>query len=342
VLHNFYAFDYGGCAPQAPLIFDAKGNLYGTAGCGAAIGGGPGVAYRLAPSKDGTWTESVLYHFGRNSIDGVGPEYGALILDSKGDLFGTTLYGGANDAGTVFELTPEENGDWNERVIFDFSGGELLDGYSPAGGLVADSAGNLYGTTQIGGMYGWGAAFEIHDPYRTGAPQLSLPAGTYDSTQKVTITDYTPGARIYFTTNGDEPSAESSDEYSGPIEVKHTETIKAIAVAKGLTDSGLAAAKYVIHLPAATPEITPPPATYHALQKVTITDATADAAIYYTTNGRTPTPVSGEFYRGPFRIDATTTVKAIATAPGRSESKVATDAITIHLPPASETYDNQP
>lgn len=354
VLHTFGGSPDDGVFPLAGLVMDRNGNLYGT-----TLGGGTGpdgecftpggfvgdfncgVAFELSRNVDGKWSERILHTFGSSPGDAIQPE-SSLVMDLNANLFGTTNIGGLYDEGTVYELSRSADGVWSEKILHDFPRNDE-DGTYPLSELTLGAQSKLYGTTMFGGTcQACGTVFEIANPDITAVPRFSVPAGTYTATQKVTISDYTPGAKIYYTTNGDEPSVESSDEYSGPIEVKKTETIKAIAVAKDLTDSDLATAKYVIHLPTATPEITPPSATYHALQKVTITDATNEAAIYYTTDGKTPTAISKDFYRGPFRISATTTIKAMAIAPGRSQSKVATDTITIHLPPGSAAENIQP
>jgi uncharacterized repeat protein (TIGR03803 family) len=343
VIHtfNFSPLDPDGARPEGDMIFDGRGNLYGTAfGGGSDVGGG--IVFELTPTPDGTWSETILHHFSPSGAEGYGPT-GNIVFSSSGNLLGTTFDGGGTpispSMGTLYELKLQADASWSLRVVHRFR--EFGDGYQPEAGVSIDPSGNLYGTTVYGGPLEDGAVFEVANPDIAAVPTFSPSGGTYTSTQKVRITDSTPGAKIYYTTNGDEPSAESSDEYSGPIEVKHTETIKAIAVAEGLSDSGLASAKFVIHLPAATPEIKPPADTYHTPKVVTISDATSDPIIYYTTNGQTPTTAS-KIYRYPFRIYATTTIKAIAIAPGHSQSKVASDTIVIHLPSASATYTIQP
>lgn len=100
--------------------------------------------------------EKVLHSFG-GGTDGVYP-VSALIADSAGNLYGTTRYGGASNNGVVFELS-KANGSWAETVIYSFAGGN--DGSSPAASLVMDKAGNLYGTTRLGGAEGAGVAFEL-------------------------------------------------------------------------------------------------------------------------------------------------------------------------------------
>lgn len=226
-------------------------------------------------------------------------------------------------------MLPSATGNWTEKILVGFS---LLfqQPYAPQSGLAIDSGGNLYGTTGFGGEYGGGTVYKIPDPNRTRPPVFSLTAGTYTSTKKVSITDPTPGATIYYTTNGSVPTA-SSTKYTGAIPVQRSETIKAIATAANLEDSLVATAKYIIQLPAAAPVFSLKAGTYHAVQHLTITDATADASIYFTINGTTPTTTSRK-YAGPISISETEVVKAIAIATGKSSSPVTSAAYVIQIP----------
>jgi stage V sporulation protein SpoVS len=157
------------------------------------------------------------------------------------------------------------------------------------------------------------------------APAFSPKAGTYTSARSVSITDSTTGATIYYTTNGTWPSP-SSAIYRGPITVAATQTVKAIAVASGYSNSVVTAATYTIA--ASAPAFSPKAGTYTSAQSASITDATTGAAIYYTTNGSTPTP-SSTLYSGPITVAATQTVKAIAVASGYSNSVVTAATYTI-------------
>ena len=163
-------------------------------------------------------------------------------------------------------------------------------------------------------------------------PTFSPVAGTYTSSQSVTISDTTSGATIYYTTNGTTPTT-SSTKYTGPVAVSATETVKAIATAAGGT-SAVGTAAYTFVLPA-TPTFSPVAGTYTSSQSVTISDTTSGATIYYTTNGTTPTTSSTK-YTGPVAVSATETVKAIATAAGLT-SAVGSAAYTINLP-ATPTF----
>src|SRR5579872_1611079 len=118
VLYNFGSASGDGIQPVATLIFDSKGNLYGTASKGGA-NNGSGTVFELLPSGGG-WTEKTIYNFGASSSDGIEPAYGSLIFDSQGNLYGTTLKGGSNGSGTVFELIPGAGGTFTEKVLYSF------------------------------------------------------------------------------------------------------------------------------------------------------------------------------------------------------------------------------
>ena len=152
VLHNFAPPT--GVSPEAGLIFDTAGNLYGTAQRG---GGEWGTVVELSPNGDSTWTTKVIHNFASGN-DGQWPD-GTLVFDAAGNLYGTTSLGGPVDNGVVFECMPNGDGSWTEKVLYAFADG--MDGAAPAGKLIFDAAGNLYGTTVAGGSYGIGTVFEL-------------------------------------------------------------------------------------------------------------------------------------------------------------------------------------
>jgi hypothetical protein len=145
----------------------------------------------------------------------------------------------------------------------------------------------------------------------------------------VTISDATAGTTIYYTTNGTTPTT-SSTVYSGSITVSATETLEAIAVETGYTNSPAATAAYTITAAAglSAPVFSPAPGTFTSPQSVTISDATTGAAIYYTTDGTTPT-ASSTRYMGAIWQSSTQTLKAIAIDTGYANSAITTAAYII-------------
>ena len=148
VLYSFTGGTDGGL-PQAPLILDAGGNLYGTTTKGA------GTVFMLTRSAATPWPETVLYSFG-GGADGADPN--GLIADATGNLYSTTIGGGigcgVSGCGTIFMLTRAAKAPWPKTLLYSFTGGN--DGSGPQSGLVADSGGNFYGTTYSGGPGGGG------------------------------------------------------------------------------------------------------------------------------------------------------------------------------------------
>jgi uncharacterized repeat protein (TIGR03803 family) len=153
-VHDFDS-DNEGYGPIGDLSWDQQGNLYGTTTAYGCCGGG--MVYQLTPSGNG-YTENILYIFSsHDGLDGAVPE-GGVIPDNKGNLFGTTIQGGAYNLGTIFELTNLPGVGWTEKVLYNFQG--TGDGQYPVNGLALDSAGNLYGTTS-GGCCAGGTVFEL-------------------------------------------------------------------------------------------------------------------------------------------------------------------------------------
>src|SRR5271165_6786376 len=150
-----YGFSGGadGSMPNfGALVFDRAGNMYGATSAG---GSGNGVVYEMMGSG-ADWTEQAIYAFA-GSPDGAAP-YSGVIFDTAGNLYGTTTAGGSSGNGAVYELSPSGDG-WTERVLYSFTGGS--DGSYPTAGLIFDGAGNLYGTTNVGGTGGGGTVFEL-------------------------------------------------------------------------------------------------------------------------------------------------------------------------------------
>ena len=160
-------------------------------------------------------------------------------------------------------------------------------------------------------------------------PTFSPVAGTYTNSVEVSIACEEDGATIYYTLNGDDPTAEST-QYSAAFTLTQTTTVKAIAVKDGMANSEVATAEYTISdmEVVATPVITPEAGNYNNPQQITITCATDEALIYYTTDGTDPTAES-TLYDGPFTLSESATVKAIALKDGYTNSDIASAAYTM-------------
>jgi hypothetical protein len=180
----------------------------------------------------------------------------------------------------------------------------------------------------------------ISNPGKVQNPVITPGTGTYSGTQNVSISTATSGASIYFTTNGNLPNLTTPNSftylYSSPFNISATTTIRAIATKASLTNSDIVVATLTITnptVPAATPVITPGTGTYIGPQTVNITSTTPGATLYFTTNGNNPlltTPNSfTKLYTGPFLITGTSTIRAVATAPGFTTSAIALSVISI-------------
>jgi uncharacterized repeat protein (TIGR03803 family) len=148
-LYTFLGGDDGG-SPQASLVFDSLGNLYGTTDDGG--GAGYGTVFELSPNGSGGWQKTTILQF--DGLNGLFPTSG-LVIDAAGNLYGTTPNGGPGNFGIVFELSPGASG-WTETILHHFGGV-----FRPQGGLVFDPQGNLYGTANGGGPSGCGGVFEL-------------------------------------------------------------------------------------------------------------------------------------------------------------------------------------
>ncbi len=192
LLHSFSNFNRG-VEPESPLLFDAAGHIFGTTPGG---GNGGGVVFRLN-NRDGVWNYEAAYTFKRYDpahgvTDGQSPQ--GLVMDDSGNLYGATNEGGncpsnptARGCGIVFKLTPTSSGGWSERILYNFCPQtNCLDGSSPVGGPILDSAGNLYGTATTGGVHNGGVVFKVDPsgvetvlysfPFKT-ATDVALPTG---------------------------------------------------------------------------------------------------------------------------------------------------------------------
>jgi uncharacterized repeat protein (TIGR03803 family) len=185
VLHNFCSTGISftcpdGAIPYAGLVEDEAGNLYGTTSLGGT--GKYGIVYRLSPPAEpgGSWTQTTLWNFSGGAHNGFEPGLGKLNIDKSGNIYGTTTEGGSKNFGVVFELSPNAQGSYSFSLLHSFSG---PDGAYPQYGVALDAAGNLYGTTERGGVKS-SACFVTNPPANTCGVvyELSPSNGTWTET----------------------------------------------------------------------------------------------------------------------------------------------------------------
>jgi uncharacterized repeat protein (TIGR03803 family) len=176
-----------GSYPVGGVTAGSNGVLYGTASGGGSgvASAGAGLVFELIPpvAPKTSWKRKILYRFPGG--DGGATPMGRLLRDASGALYGTTQFGGTSNNGTIFKLTPPAPGktSWKRAVLYSFAGGD--DGSQPMGGLLQDIAGNLYGTTAVGG--------NTNNPMGT-VFKLSLPAAAGGSWTETVIYRFTGGS----------------------------------------------------------------------------------------------------------------------------------------------------
>jgi uncharacterized repeat protein (TIGR03803 family) len=171
VLYNFQGGISDGATPRAGVVFDSSGNLYGTTASGGvqSARGAPraGTVFQLTPpaTPGGAWTETVI-HFFKRVLEG-GMPVSTPILDAKGNLYGTTSYGGENGGGAAWRLTPPSgSGAWTYRQLCALPGQQYVD--QPTSSLTLRGNGVLYGTDSSGGQYGLGMVYQLVPPSVAG------------------------------------------------------------------------------------------------------------------------------------------------------------------------------
>ncbi len=172
-IYSFGSQGHDGSTPYSRVVFGPGGLLYGTTVYGGAQNFG--TVFSLQPPATACksalcpWIESILYSF-TDGADGAFPEFGDLVFDQAGNIYGTTAAGGSSNGGVVFKLARSGSG-WTQSVIWNFTGGS--DGGGPYAGVIFDNAGNLYGTVGSGGSGGYGTIYEL-SPTQSGWSETTL------------------------------------------------------------------------------------------------------------------------------------------------------------------------
>ncbi len=198
--------------------------------------------------------------------------------------------------------------------------------YAPS----SNNTGYLY--KKSGGMTYYYLSNPTCTPPAVADPVISLAEGEYEGTQSVTITCETTGAKIYYTTNGSDPTA-SSTLYNGAISVSASQTIKAIAI-KDEVESSIVSAEYTIITTCETPTFSLAAGSYEGTQSVEISCTRAGVTIYYTTDGSDPAESATRIeYTGAISVSESKTIKAVATKANLTNSAIASATYTITAGP---------
>jgi uncharacterized repeat protein (TIGR03803 family) len=267
------------------LAIDAAGNLYGTTGYGGPGGSGNGVVFRLAPQSDGSWTETILHSFldTNEQTDGAWP-YANMVLDSQGNLYGSTSFGGLFNGGTIFKITPAGA----ESTLFYNS---FFTSWFLQPGLIWDGQ-NLDGTVS-GDQEIPGAVFQLAPSgvvtflhQFPGQPTPGVSDGAYVQGSLL----LGPNGSLYGTTNSD-------GRYSSGTVFQLSPSVS----------------------PVAAPTLSVASGTYSSPQTIIITASTG-AKIYYRTDGFIADSHSGSLYQGPVTISSSAVLTVVAVAPDGAAS----------------------
>ncbi len=294
--NGFVAIGFSGHYGDAVQIFSGNGNATFVSQAVLPIAPVPAMPYPLNPI-DTVFNSTDFDGDGFTDLYYFAENTGSSILGAHillNRFFGTA-------SASVSDLTVSSGGDANQVVQCSYSGD-------------ANYAASTSGQKTI--------SFQT-----APEPVFSLRVGQYASAQTVTITDALSGSTIYYTSDGSTPTV-SSTPYTGPISVSSTVTLKAIATSSNSLPSAVSEVVYTV---TNSPSISLPAGSYSTAQQVSLSDATPNATIYYTTDGSTPGGNSTQ-YSVAITLSSSTTLNAIALAPGSLFSSIASSQYTISLP----------
>ena len=341
-LHNFTGVD--GVFPNSLTLVGST--LYGTTTSGGSLGGGAVFAINTSGTN-----YTSLYNFALVSTEAESPNALTLVGST---LYGTTEAGGLSNKGTVFAIsatptvaTPTfapAGGTFYKSTLVtlsDTTSGATIyyttNGtdpttnspvYTKAFSLTASATVKALATAPGYTSSAMASASYIVYLPTAATPTVAPAGGAFIKSTTVTLSDATSGATIYYTTNGTTPTT-SSPVYTKAFPLTASATVKALATAPGYISSAVASASYILYLPtAATPTVAPAGGTFINGTLVTLSDTTSGATIYYTTNGTDPT-TNSPVYTKAFPLTASTTVKAMARAPGFNPSTGTSASFTI-------------
>ena len=307
VLHRFSGAD--GTYVGDDLLLDSNGSLFGSTPDGGIYG--RGTVFQLSRSAKQGWSYVQLHDFAGAPHDGDAPNGG--LRGEAGDIWGTTQAGGADNAGTIFELRQEIAGSPLYTSIMHYSFSSGPDGGTPLAGLFEADDGSYWGTTSEGGFVD-----SVNCPTCGVLFNLARKFVRFQFEYIYSVaSDFFGNASL----DGAYPDTSLGADQNG--------SLYGITLGGGVSNGTVfELADAVPVLPAATPTFTPAAGTYTSAQSVEIADATSGATIYYTTNGTAPTQNSTP-YSGAIMVRSSEQIRAIAFAPGYTKSKVSAAKYTI-------------
>jgi len=262
-----------------------------------------------------------------------------------GPTFSVSSNGTQN--GIVWALKVDQFNSWGPAVLYAFDADDLSNVLYESDTNTSDRAGpaNKFAVPIVtnGKVYvatnGEVDVYGLVNAQPTAAtPVISPDGGTFTTAQSVTIGSATNSSTIYYTVDGSTPTT-TSTQYSGPITVSTDTTVKAIATAPGYTASTVSSATFTFANQVPAPTFSPAGGTYMNAQSVTLSDSDANAKIYYTTDGTTPSS-SSTAYTAAIQVSASETIKAIAIDPALADSNVAAADYVIQSGAVSINFAN--
>jgi uncharacterized repeat protein (TIGR03803 family) len=223
IIYNFLGGE-DGFGPGSGLVFDKAGNLFGTTPDGGKYSAG--TIFKLTPTDSGIWKEHIIHHF-TGGKDGSTGSLGRLQFDADGNFYGIAELGGAYGFGTVYKMSPRPLGGWKLTTLHAFTG--MPDAAFPYGGVIFDSAGNLYGTTYFGGALGLGAVYQLSEsPFGTWEESVLYSfQGDTDGSLPTSTLVFSPSGTLYGTTSASgRPSCDCGTVFKlAPVGVSWRETV---------------------------------------------------------------------------------------------------------------------
>jgi hypothetical protein len=335
--------------------------LGGYAGSGA--GSNTNALQDITGAVDGLWSTPAywnnnVYFWGSTDTLKMFPlTNGVLATQASAQSSVTSGFPGATPVvssngtsnGIVWAIRTDQYNSNGAAVLYAFNPANVAqEYYNSAQNSTRDSAGGAIKfqvPVVINGKVYVGANGEVdvygllNQEQQAPMPVIMPAGGTYGAAQTITITDSVSGATIYYTTNGSTPTTGSTVYPVGGFQLSTGATVQAIASANGYLQSTVASATYTFTNQTPAPTFSPTPGSYNSAQSVTITDTNTSAAIYYTTDGSTPT-TSSTRYTGAIPVSTTTIINAIAVAGSLTTSSVSTGDYSVQIPGTSINFAN--